>query len=157
MSIAPTVASCMERMGVPFNVVDHPHSHSSLQSAMSARVTSDRVAKGVLLKDRAGYLLAVLPANRDLSMRELEDYTGRHWRLASEREVGQHFRDCEVGAVPAFGPAYGLETVVDDALCQQPEIYVEAGDHERLLRVDERDFESCMAGAQFKHISTRPM
>lgn len=156
MSIAPTVTNCLRQRGVPIDVVDHPHSHSSLQSAMSARINSDRVAKGVVLKDRRGYLLAVLPANRDLSLREFEEHTGRHMRLATEYEVGELFRDCEIGAIPAFGPAYGLETIVDDELCRHSEVFVEAGDHERLLRVAEPDFEACMSGARFEHIDTQP-
>ena len=60
------------------------------------------------------------------------------------------FADCEVGALPAMGPAYGLETVVDDVLSEQPDIYFEAGDHEQLIHVSAETFHILM-GERIRH------
>ena len=46
--------------------------------------------------------------------------------------MGALFKDCEFGAVPPLGLAYGMSTVIDDCLSEQPEIYFEAGDHDRI-------------------------
>jgi len=64
------------------------------------------------------------------------------------------FPDCELGAVPALGPAYKLDTVVDESLRGQEEIYFEAGDHEELIRVSGGDFESLLQDADFLSCST---
>jgi hypothetical protein len=37
-------------------------------------------------------------------------------------------------------PAYGVETIWEDSLMAQPELYFEAGDHEHLVRVKAKDF-----------------
>jgi hypothetical protein len=41
----------------------------------------------------------------------------------------------ELGAVPQIGKAYGMETIRDDSLMAQPEVYFEGDDHETLVRV----------------------
>jgi Ala-tRNA(Pro) deacylase len=65
--------------------------------------------------------------------------------LAIESEVGELFRDCDPGAIPAIGAAYRVDTIVDDALLQQPHVYFEAGDHEALVHMTGQAFAAMMA------------
>jgi Ala-tRNA(Pro) deacylase len=37
--------------------------------------------------------------------------------------------------VPAVGKCYGLDLIVDDSINAQPDIYMEAGDHQTLLHL----------------------
>jgi Ala-tRNA(Pro) deacylase len=67
--------------------------------------------------------------------------------MADEAEISQLFRDCAHGAVPAVGKCYGLDTIVDDSIQTQPEIYLEAGDHETLLHMGHAQFARLMANA----------
>ena len=57
--------------------------------------------------------------------------------------------------IPSVGPAYGMETLVDDTIAEQPEIYFEAGDHEQLIQVSTEVFEALMGDrvqhGQFSH------
>jgi len=59
------------------------------------------------------------------------------WRQKRKERL---FGDCAQGAVPALGSAYGLETLVDDSLNDQDEVYIEGGDHESLV---------CLSGSAF--------
>ena len=79
-----------------------------------------------------------------MNLGELHRQLNRNLGLATESELGGLFSDCEVGALPAMGPAYGLETVVDDELAEQPDIYFEAGDHEQLIHVSAEAFHTLM-------------
>jgi Ala-tRNA(Pro) deacylase len=65
-----------------------------------------------------------------------------------ESDLGQLFPDCEPGAVPPFGFAYGLETLLDEALRSLSAIYFEAGDHTHLVRVNGETFTKLMAGVR---------
>jgi Ala-tRNA(Pro) deacylase len=49
-----------------------------------------------------------------------------------------------------MGPAYGLETVVDDVLAEQPDIYFEGGDHEQLIHVSAEAFHALL-GERVRH------
>ena len=66
------------------------------------------------------------------------------------------FEGCELGAVPAFGMAWGVETVVEDELERSPEVYVESGDHESLLRMSSAQFSHLMSSARHGHFSRAP-
>jgi Ala-tRNA(Pro) deacylase len=147
MTIATTVSKYLAEYDVPYDVMGHTHTASSAESAAVAHVPGDRLAKSVVLEDDQGYLMVVLPANRRLDLSELQRQLKRNLELASEYELGNLFSDCEIGALPAIGPAYGLETLVDDAIAEQPEIYFEAGDHEQLIHVSSEVFETLMGEA----------
>ena len=59
------------------------------------------------------------------------------------------FTDCEPGAIPSIGSAYGVNTVIDEMLGQQTDIYFEAGDHRELVHVNGVQFAAI--GAHAKH------
>ena len=68
--------------------------------------------------------------------------------LATEPELAGLFPDCEVGAIPPIGAAYGLRTLMDTRLGKEPEVYFEAGDHESLIKVSAEAFRTLMADAE---------
>ena len=148
MTIAPTLATYLEQAGIQPEVLTHAHSPSASRTAEASHVSGNRVAKGVLLKDDTGYLLAVLPASHHLRLDAVAVLTGRSLTLAAEEEIGRTFPDCEVGAVPPVGAAYGLPAVVDESLVKEPEVYLEGGDHTTLVRVTPEGFAELMQGAQ---------
>ncbi len=153
MPITGTIKAYLEHKGVDFDIVTHPHTTSSLQTMEVAHIDGRRIAKGVVLKDQNGFLLAVLPATRNLDLQMLENQIGRRMDLADEKELGSLFPDCQLGAVPALGLAYGIPTLIDEALLSQPEIYFEAGNHEELIHLRESEFEKLMEGAEYQYVS----
>jgi Ala-tRNA(Pro) deacylase len=98
----------------------------------------------VVLEDEQGFLMVVLPSSRQVNMQELHRQLNRNLVLATENELGGLFADCEIGALPPIGPAYGVETVVDDAIAEQPDIFFEAGDHEQLIHVTAETFQTLL-------------
>ena len=149
MTIAKTVETHLIDRGISYDVITHSSTGSSSETAQSAHVSGDRIAKGVVVKDSGGYLLAVVPGEHYLDVKSLGEQLSRDLQMADESELGNLFTDCEEGAVPALGIAYGLTTLVDESLLRQPELYFEAGDHESLIHVKEADFEVLMEGAEF--------
>ena len=89
------------------------------------------MAKTIVLRRNAGYMLAVLPASDHLRLSDLRDQLGDNVELATESEIDSLFLDCSHGAVPPLGHCYALPLIVDDSIEAQPEIYMEVGDHER--------------------------
>ncbi len=147
MSIANRVSEYLAEQGADFDILSHPHSSTSLESAQLAHVAGQRIAKSVVLGDERGYLLAVLPASCRVDLGELHRLTNRNLGLATEQEVGALFEDCEPGAVPPFGNVYDMDTIVDESLVEQSDIYFEAGDHECLVHVSAETFENLLADA----------
>ena len=139
MSIAPQLRQFLDETEADYDIIDHRPTQSALDSARSANIPAQCVAKAVLLDTAEDdHLLAVVPADRKVELSELRSELGSKPRLSSEAEVGKVFRDCEVGAVPPVG--YGVTTIVDDSLEQQPDVYFEAGDHKSLIHMTRGEF-----------------
>jgi len=140
MAIASRVQDYMGQQGVKYDVIAHPRSHNSMETAQLAHVRGDLVAKSVVLEDDDGFIMAVLPSTCHVRLGQLSRQLNRKLRLATENELSTLFADCELGAIPPLGLAYGMTTVVDDSMVSQPEVYFEAGDHEKLIHMKQDDF-----------------
>jgi Ala-tRNA(Pro) deacylase len=157
MTISATMQRYLQDRGVPHEVLTHPVTGSSTETAQSAHVSGDRIAKTVVLRvgDAAdGYLLAVLPASHHLSLELLQGWLGKSVVLASEQEIGKLFPDCELGAIPPLGEAYGLDAVLDDSLAGLDEVCFEGGDHRSLIKIGGDRFRQLMSGARQGRFST---
>lgn len=153
MAIASKVQEYMSEHGLRYDVLTHPHSHSSMETAQLARVPGNCLAKSVVLEDDDGYLMAVLPSTHHVHLDWLGKEMNRQLRFVSEDEISTLFDDCEPGAIPPLGAAYGMRMVMDDSLADQDEIYFEAGDHEKLIQMSRADFMAMMENAQHAHFS----
>ncbi|MCK7581420.1 MAG: YbaK/EbsC family protein [Chromatiales bacterium] len=140
MTIAQTVSGYLQSRHVAYDVIAHSYSDSSRKAAETAHIPPEQLAKAVILNDRRGFLMAVVPGDRHVSLEDLRKKLGRRLSLTPETRLAPVFRDCESGAIPPLGPAYGMETILDDSLVGQPEIYFESGDHRGLIRVGGEEF-----------------
>lgn len=154
MGIAISLKEYMDRNHVPYDLVRHEKAMTMREAAHCAGLPEDCVVKAVLLEDRRGYLLAVLPASHHLELGQVSHLLRRRVGLATEMELAGLFSDCELGAVPAVGEAYGVETLVDDSLDDQFDLYFEAGDHRNLIHVKAEDFARLLPRAKHGRIST---
>ena len=148
MTIAHRVKQYIDNQDVAWDAVTHPESEGSAATARAALLPEGRIAKAVLLEDDAGYLLAVIGANHTLDVEALGGVLRRELRLAGEYELEELFRDCEPGAVPPLGQAYGIPTVWDDSLGDRRDVYFEGGDHCTLVHTSGEDFRKLMQGAR---------
>lgn len=153
MPMSPTVHTCLSNAGVEYEVVRHPHSHSSTETAQTAAIPGDQLAKTILLEDEQGYVGAVLPSTHHLRLPKLWDQTGRRLSFADESDIRQVFKDCELGAIPPVCTAYGMKTLMDESMSTQPDIYFEAGDHETLIHMRTEQFMRLMEHAEKGHFS----
>ena len=157
MTIASTVQRYLVGEGIGYALLSHPITGSSSETAQSARISGNCIAKTVVLRDGAagdGYLLAVVPASHHLSLDLVQGCLGRYVALASEQEIGQLFPDCDLGAIPPLGEAYGLDVVLDDSLAGLDEVCFEGGDHRTLIRVGGEQFREMMSGARHGRFSS---
>jgi len=153
MTMAATVKRYLDDRHVSYELTTHRRTGCSLRTATQAGIPPHRLAKAVMLEDAEGMLMAVLPANRRVQLGVLQRLLGRRVGLATEADVAARFSDCERGAVPPIGDAYGLRTIVDDELDDEAEVYLEAGDHEALMRMGQDDFARLMGCAEHGHFA----
>jgi Ala-tRNA(Pro) deacylase len=148
MTIAAKLERHLAEQQTEYELLSHPHTGCSHETAEAAHVPEDHIAKGVLVRGGKDYYLAVIPADRWLKMSAIDHELDRELELASERELGAIFPDCEVGAVPPIGNAYGVETLLDDSLTSLANVYFEAGDHEHLVHTSGENFARLFGGSR---------
>ena len=153
MAIATTLKSYLDKHGVEYDTVEHTHTDTAMDSAKSAHVPPYQMAKAVVLEDKDGYIVSVLPSNNRLNIGWVSEELNRDLRLASEPELGKLFEDCKTGAIPALSDAYGLKVIWDDQLKHASDVYIEAGDHEHLIHLRGEDFKQLMKSLPHSIIS----
>lgn len=154
MTVATTLQQYLADNGVRYDTLTHPETPSASRTAQACHVSGDCVAKAVMLRKGDGYVLAIVPASHRVRMGALQRLLNDSVGLATEDEIGRLLPDCDTGAVPALGGAYGLSTLVDERLAQQPDIYVEGGDHRTLVHLTGEQFHALMAGMPHGRFST---
>jgi Ala-tRNA(Pro) deacylase len=156
MSIAPTLQRYLDHKSIEYDLIAHAPTTSSAPTAEACHISGDRLAKAVVVRTRNGYVLAVLPASHHIRSPDLKTQLGEDYRLANEHELDQLFQDCAPGAVPPVGECYGLDVVVEDSIREQPEVYLEGGDHVTLVHMSQAQFGRLVEGAPHGHFSVRP-
>jgi HD-like signal output (HDOD) protein/prolyl-tRNA editing enzyme YbaK/EbsC (Cys-tRNA(Pro) deacylase) len=158
MAIAGAVIDYMHANRVAYRVLHHTRTQSLIQAADAAMVPHHQIARGVVLKDDRGMLLAVLPLSHLLDFSALRALLQRDMEVADLHDVAGLFKDCEAGSVPPLGEPYRLEMIVDNSLAEPDNIYFEAGDHAKLIHVSSEDFQllcGCARSGGFARPSSR--
>ncbi len=145
MPIPSRLTGYLERHGTQFELREHKHSASSAETARTARIPPNQLAKSVIVEDEKGCLMAVVPSDRTVLLGALASMLRReNLRLCDENRIAALFSDCDRGAVPPVGMAWGVETVVDDELEACEVVFAEAGDHEHVLCMSQQQFRELM-------------
>ncbi|WP_040439780.1 aminoacyl-tRNA deacylase [Algicola sagamiensis] len=154
MAIAITLEEYFSNNKIDYELIKHRHTNTAFNSAAAAHVPSEQVSKAVILgNSKNEYLMAIVPANRRLLLESVNKMMGEHFHLIAEAELKDIFQDCEVGAIPSAAAAYQMNALVDDTLFKNEQVYIEAGDHEHLVKVNSTQFSSMMMNAPHGHIS----
>ena len=153
MRIAKGLRRFLDRESVPYELLPHPRTDTSNETAAVTGLAGASVAKAVVIDDRQRFMVAVIPATHRLELGTLHERLGQPVGLATEAEVRLLFEDCEDGAVPGLGQAYGLDVLVDDALLGLDDVYFEAGNHADLVHVTGDMFRGLMSTADHGEFS----
>ena len=146
MAVAITLDEFFAKQHIDYEVIKHRPTETALDSSRSAKLPAEQVAKAVVLEDSDGNLLMVsVPATRRVSFNRINTLTNSEYKLVSEQRLLELFPDCKKGAIPSLGAAYDLKMMVDDELLNSPSVYIEAGDHQRMLKIDGDEFRQLVA------------
>ena len=141
MSILRRLKDYLDREKIPYEVLTHRETFTAPELAQTLHIPGKELAKVVIVKVGARFVMAVLPANWKADIKRLGDiFQTRHVRLATEVEFKELFPDCEPGAMPPFGNLYGLEVYVDRSLTEDEEIVFQAGTHREAVKLRYQDF-----------------
>ena len=133
------VTHLLEQAGVVHEVVPHAPTFRAQDEAAASRAEVHYTAKTVVLRDRGGLRVAVIPADCKLDLGKARRLLGatKHLRLATEDEIREAFPQFDCGALPPVG--LPLPEVIDVQLIFLRGILCAGGDHRHSIRMDPRE------------------
>lgn len=135
------VVEFLDSKGVHYEMSQHRPTFTAQQMAAEEHVSGMAVAKPVVVRADKTYYVCVLPACCKIDFDALRRAVkADEISLADEDEMADLFDDCTLGSEPPFGNLYGLETLMDASLEQDPYIVFQAGTHELAIRMDLDDY-----------------
>ena len=128
-----TVFDRIEKMlneaAVPFSVTHHEPVFTSEEAARIRGVPLSSGAKALVCKADDLFLMFVMAADRKLESKRFRKLNGvKKLRFATRDEVFQK-TGLAPGSIPPFGQLFGLATLCDESLADEPTINFNAGDH----------------------------
>lgn len=153
MGISITLKEYLADLGVSYDIISHKRAVDSAAIAQAAHVSGEKVAKAVVLKTDTGFLLVIVPSTHKVDLAKISHDTDQRLGLATEHDLSEKFADCDLGAVPACGSAFGLSVLIDKSLDAVGDVYFEAGDHEHLVHLSTQDFQRLNTDALYGEYS----
>lgn len=135
------VVEFLDSKGVHYELSQHRPTFTAQQMAAEEHAPGMAVAKPVVVRVDKTFYVCVLPACCKIDFDALKQiFKAKQVVLADEDEMAGLFEDCTLGSEPPFGHLYGLETLMDGVMENDPFIVFQAGTHELAIRMDMDDY-----------------
>ena len=114
---------------IPHQVVRYAHEEKG--AAFAAAATGfplERTIKTLVVAlDSGGYALALMPGDRQLSMKKLAAVWGAKRASMADNATAERLTGYQVGGISPFGCKKRLPVVMETVLKHQPEVMINAG------------------------------
>lgn len=141
MPVLAKLREFLDQNKVPYEVLSHRQAFTAQEVAEAQHVPGKELAKVVILRSGAQFLMVVLPAPYSVDLERARRAIERpDLVFASEAEFCNLFPQCEPGAMPPFGNLYGMAVWVDEALLADETVVFNAGTHTQTIRMKYADF-----------------
>ncbi len=135
------VTDFLKKSKVKYKLTKHEPSYTAQNLAAAEHEPGRFVAKPVIVKADGKFVMCVLAAPHKIDFKALKKQLGaKSVKLAEEKDIGELFPDCELGAEPPFGNLYDLPTVMDKSLEADDHIAFQAGSYEKAVRMTMKDY-----------------
>lgn len=141
MPLTERLRSFLDSRHAEFTLTTHPQAFTAREVAAAEHLPAREVAKTVVIFGDGAYHMIVLPASKLVDLHELRPALGlSQARLATEKELGMLFPDCELGAMPPLGPMYRMSVNLEASLADQDKIAFNAGTHREVIHMQMAEY-----------------
>lgn len=134
------VTNYLQKNQVKFEVIEHRQVFTAHDLAMTLHLQHSQIAKSLLMKADNDFILAILPADKNLDMKKLAKLVAaKKISMPKEKVMTEKFK-VKPGALPAFGGLYKLPVFVDKLVMKQKKILVSAGSFVDSILINPKDY-----------------
>ena len=157
MNLPDAVQFHLNQHSFPYRLIDCPSVESLVQAAAKLDIPPRQIARAVLLRDKAGLVMAILPCSYilDFSMlcqalqRDLDPLYG----IETHRFFEQY--GCKTGSHPPLPGVFAIPALADASLVvdEDAEVYFDGGNGDVLVSMRAADFRQVLATARWGHFA----
>jgi len=125
---------------IGFNMITHQPAMTLEQIAQQLFIPIQQFARAQLIRDKQGYMMAILPLGCNVDFVSLEEELDREFELGWPEETAALFSNIKSNAVPALSIFFSIDCIIDSELINQSSIYVSDGSGYGLLKIKTTDF-----------------
>jgi prolyl-tRNA editing enzyme YbaK/EbsC (Cys-tRNA(Pro) deacylase) len=145
MTATPGLDALLRTGGIEYATVSHDPSNR-LHGMRGMPIGGEDVARTLLLVDDSGYALAIIPRDRHIDLKAMEDEFGRRMSMARRDEIARLFPGLPPRALPPVAEGLNVETYVDQSLVPLSAIYFETASPRHLVRIEGEAFRGLLYG-----------
>ena len=146
----PVPASVLEILQTNNITYQLKNSQSSMLRMLDAQLKQANAAcavKSMVLSDAQGQVQILLPADYIVDLTAIQNQFGRDLYALSDNDSRILIGQQNLASVPAIPQWQGLPTLVDAALMDYPTLWLDTGDAEQTLEIQQRDFRNMIKAA----------
>jgi Ala-tRNA(Pro) deacylase len=148
MSTLEKLLEYLDANNVEYLHTTHETANRAREVACAEHMLPCSFAKAVVFHTEKGFGMAVLPADCMLDLKDLRSALGSHRvRMASEKELGELFPECELGAMPPVGGLFGLPVYIESGMAADATIAFNAGTHRDVVHMRFQDYQALVKPA----------
>jgi len=148
MAKTTRATQALARFGIAFTVHEydyHADAHSiGLQAAEGLGEDPARVLKTLMAELDGKPVCAVLPSDREVSMKRLAAALGGKSAAMMKPADAERLTGYHVGGISPFGQKKQVPTVIEAAALDQPYVFINAGQRGLQLRLDPKDAQAAL-------------
>ena len=130
----------LKKKGIPFEAIAHDKAFTTIDEARAIGIDAHQVVKTLLLDTKSGHRLVVIPGDRRLDMKLVEEIVGdHHAHLATEQEIERDYPGFELGCLPPLGGLLDVPVLVDGEILHQETVVFAAGSQTEAVKARTED------------------
>ncbi|HOW74745.1 MAG TPA: HDOD domain-containing protein [Candidatus Competibacteraceae bacterium] len=157
MNLPDVVRFHLDQHGFPYRLIDCPSVESLDQAAAKLDIPPRQIVRTVLLRDRAGLVMAILPCSYILDFSILCQALQRDLDPLYGIETHHFFEQygCQTGCHPPLPGAFAIPALADASLVadEDAEVYFDGGNGDVLVSMRAVDFRQVLATARWGHFA----
>lgn len=140
MPIAASLKKLFIRHQANYQLLYCKRTRSLYQVSKYLDIPTKQIIKSVVVHDKYGYALVVLPLESQIDFSKLNRKTKRNFLLTPDVKSSRLFFDCEPGCIVPFGTPYKLDMYIDTSVTKNQNIFFNPGCFNVILELSMSDF-----------------
>ena len=140
MAIAAGLKKLFNKHKVDYQLLYYKETTSLYRAASYLNVPASSFVKSLVLHDKIGYVLVVLPLNAKIDYLKLKQKLNRNLHVLPDVKAKKIFHDCNANNFPPFGKPYKIDVIVDYAVKKIDKVCFSAGSDSSVVEMKISDF-----------------